>query len=160
MPDAHTIHSPLSHFDATSMLESLALPVLVLDRDCCVVFINGAARAVLHSGLRELQGRPLDLLFEQGLRLRAALSGLLNAPAGDTPRPMRIPVRQLTQPERRLALKAQVLDDELTGPHLLVQLARLRERKRRPVLQLMPRIDAGLEAPPGLAAAPPQLECA
>jgi hypothetical protein len=68
-------------------------------------------------------------------------------------RPLRLPVCELAHPARRLALKAQLVDDDSTGPHLLVQLARARQRRQRPVLQLLPRNDRPIEAVP-------QLECA
>jgi nitrogen-specific signal transduction histidine kinase len=151
--DGQTLHSPLSHFDATPLLDSLALPVLVLDGDCCVVYVNRAARALLCLGLRELQGQPLDLLFAHGQLLRSSLSRMLTDARPGSARPLRLTVHELAQPARRLALKAQVIDDELTGPHLLVQLARARQRRLRPVVHLLPRPDIPVEAAS-------QLECA
>jgi nitrogen-specific signal transduction histidine kinase len=157
--DAPSYHSPLSHFDATDMLETLGLPVLVLDRECCVVFVNQAARRLTGLAPRQMQGQPLDLLFADGRGLRASLSRLLAT--GTRAQPLRLAVRQLARPERALVLKAQVLDDEATGPHLLVQLGRMRERKRRPVLQLMPGIDVTIDMPAPLVAEPrTQLEYA
>lgn len=143
--------SPLSHFDATPLLECLALPVLILDRDCCVTYVNARARALLGLELPQLQGQPLDLLFEQGTEIRGRLARLFEN--GTAARPVRLPVCELAQPARRLALKAQLVEDDLTGPHLLVQLARARQRRQRPVLQLLPRTERPIEAVP-------QLECA
>ncbi|MET0291446.1 MAG: PAS domain-containing protein [Steroidobacteraceae bacterium] len=149
--DAHPFVSPLSHFDATPLLESLALPVLILDRDCCVIFANAMARSLLGLGVRDLRGQPLDLLFEEGHALRLSLARMFTGSGSS--RSLRQPVRELAQPARRLALKALLIDDDLTGPHLLVQLARARQRKRQPVLKLLPRTDRPIEAVP-------QLECA
>jgi nitrogen-specific signal transduction histidine kinase len=163
--DAQTFLSPLSHIDAAGMLESIAVPVLVLDRDCCVVFANCAARTLLRVGLRELRGQPVDLLFTEGSRLRGVLSALVAAGADTRVRPLRVAVRELTRPERQLALKAQPIDDDVTGKHLIVQLARVRQKKARPVLQLLPQsvapLASTLDAPPAaLVASSHQLECA
>ena len=150
--DVQSFHSPLSHFDATGLIDSMPQPMLVLDAEGCVVFANAAALRVLSLSMRELQGQPLDLLFIDGQRLRAALSRLV---VQDVPqRPARFAVRELARPERQLALKVTVFDDEFSGPHLLIQLARVRALRRRPALTLMPSIT--LDRPPDR----PQLECA
>jgi nitrogen-specific signal transduction histidine kinase len=160
--DASTIPSPLSHLDAATMLDTLAVPVLVLDRDCCVVFINGSACALLGLQLRQLRGQPLDLLFADGQRVRGMLSRLVSGGPEQASRPLRIEVCELARADRRLALKAQIIDDELTGPHLLVQLARNRVRSQRPRLHLLQRAEPVLDSPPValVAGGGTQLECA
>ena len=72
--DVRTFHSPLSHFDPTSLIDSLDQPLLVLDAECCVVFVNAAAQRLLKLSLRELQGQPLDLLFADGALVRSRLA--------------------------------------------------------------------------------------
>lgn len=140
--DAQPFHSPLSHFDATGLIDTLALPVLVLDAECCVVFANASARSLLTLSLRELQGQPLDLLFMDGQILRAALGKHLR---NDDPRkrpPLRLAVRELARPDRQLALKVQTFEDEFSGPHLLIQMARVRVRRRRATMTLLPALAA------------------
>jgi len=146
--------SPLSHFDATGLIDSLALPVLVLDAECCVVFANVSARALLTMSMRELQGQPLDLLFADGQLLRGALRRLFIDEGQRGRRPLRLAVRELARPERQLALKVHTFEDEYSGPHLLVQMARVRVRRRRATITLLPVLAA--ERPPER----PQLECA
>ena len=134
--DVQSFHSPLSHFDATGLLDSMPQPMLVLDAEGCVVFANPSARRLLSLSMRELQGQPLDLLFIDGQKLRTALARLV---VQDVPqRPARFSVRELARPERQLALKVTVFDDDFSGPHLLIQLARVRALRRRPALTLLP----------------------
>jgi nitrogen-specific signal transduction histidine kinase len=135
--DAQSFHSPLSHFDATGLIDSLAVPLLVLDADCCVVFANASARSLLSLSLRELPGQPLDLLFADGQILRATLARLFT----DDTRvrsPLRVAVRELARPDRQFALKVQTFEDEYSGPHLLVEMARVRMRRRRATMALLP----------------------
>ena len=152
--DVQSFHSPLSHFDATGLLDSLAQPVLVLDAEGCVVFANVTARKLLSLSMRELQGLPLDLLFIDGQWLRAALARLVMGDALERPRSMRFAVRELARPERQLALKVKAFDDEFSGPHLLIQLARVRTHRRRPALTLLPSL--AVDRPPDHS----HLECA
>jgi len=151
--DVRTFHSPLSHFDPTALFDSLAQPFLVLDRECCVVFANAAARRLLTLSMRELQGQPLDLLFADGALLRSRLARYVQADDEAQRRPVRLPARELARQDRQLALKVTPLDDEISGPHLLVQLSRARTVRRRAALTLLP----------SLAERPPErhhLECA
>ncbi len=144
--DVETFHSPLSHFDATGLLDSLTQPLLVLDAECCVVFANASARRLLTLSMRELQGQPLDLLFFEGALLRAKLARFATADASEGRRALRISVRELARQERQLALNVSVFDDEFYGPHLLIQLARVRTLRRRPVLTLVPALS--VDRPP------------
>ena len=150
--DVQTFDSPLSHFDATGVLDSLEQPLLVLDAEGCVVFANEAARRLLSLSMRELQGQPLDLLFTEGQRLRGTLARLVRDES-EQRRALRVCVRELARQERQLALKVTVFDDVFSGPHLLVQLVRVRAL-RRPALTLMPALV--VDRPPDR----PQLECA
>ena len=140
--DVETFHSPLSHFDATGLLDSLTQPVLVLDAECCVVFANASARRILSLSLRELQGQPLDLLFADGALLRAKLARLVRGESAEQRRATRVNVRELARPERHLALNVSVFDDEVSGPHLLIQFSRARPVRRRPALTLVPVLGA------------------
>jgi nitrogen-specific signal transduction histidine kinase len=150
--DAQSFQS-LSHFDATGLIDALALPVLVLDAECCVVFANAAARSLLSLSLRELQGQPLDLLFTDGHVLRATLGRLFRERDEHVRSPLRLAVRELARPDRQLALKVQKFEDEDCGSHLLVQMARVRVRRRRATMALLPVL---AERPPERT----QLECA
>jgi nitrogen-specific signal transduction histidine kinase len=152
--DVQSFQSPLSHFDATGLLDSLEQPLLVLDAECCVVFANASARRLLTLSMRELQGQPLDLLFTEGQRLRGTLARCVMSDSPQQRRPMRFSVRELARQERQLALKVTVFDDEFSGPHLLIQLARVRPMRRRPSLTLLPSLAA--DRPPDR----PHLECA
>lgn len=146
--DVDTFHSPLSHFDATGLLDSLAQPVLVLDAECCVVFANASARRILSLSLRELQGQPLDLLFADGALLRAKLARLVRGgQTTEQQRPTRLCVRELARPERQLGLNVSVFDDEVSGPHLLIQFSRARPVRRRPALTLVPPVRGAERAP-------------
>lgn len=140
--DPHSFHSPLAHFDATALLDALGVPLLVLDPDCCVSYANVAARRLLRLGLDRLQGRPLDHLFLEGLPLRRQCEQMLRAPEGAGP--LQIPSLDLAEGSRRLRLKAFAVDG-LTGPHLIVQLGRVRLARARPVLSLVANGESQLE---------------
>ncbi len=151
--EPQTFHSTLSHLDATGLIDTLPQPILILDSEVCVAFANRAARALLGLSLRELQGQPLDLLFQDGQALRATFTRQW-AEALVRVRPPRLTVRELARPERELALKLQAFEAESTGPHLLVQLSRVRARRGRAMITRLPvgAADRPVERP--------QLECA
>jgi hypothetical protein len=151
--DAQSIQSPLSHLDATGLLDRLAVPVVILDAECCLVYGNASARRLLSLTMRELQGQPLDLLFCDGQVLRAALAPLLEGEVRGQRRSLRRVVRELTRPDRQLALRIHPFDDEFTGTHLLVQMARKRPRRELATTPLMPALAADRPSDR------PQLEC-
>lgn len=138
--DADTLLSPLAHFDPSALLDRLEVPLVVLDAGCCLTWANAAAARLLRTDLGALRGRPFDHAFaDSGLRasLKAALEGREGGERG-----MRLTVREPGCPRRELALRATRFVDDLTGPHLLLQLSRVRRRRRTPVLGLVPGYDS------------------
>jgi nitrogen-specific signal transduction histidine kinase len=130
--DAHSFDSPLSHFDAAAMLDVLNVPLVVLDGEGCAVYANAAALVLLRVRAQDLKGRPLDQLFAMGPALRQWLTALLRGV--DRGGPRRATVLELTLPGVRLRLKAAVVEAGITGPHLVVQLGRVRPVRVTPVL--------------------------
>jgi hypothetical protein len=63
-------------------------------------------------------------------------------------------VRELAHSRRELVLKVLPFEDESTGPHLLVQLSRVRTRRSREMIPLLPAVKADRPVDR------PQLECA
>ena len=164
--DTATFHSPLAHFDATALLDGLAVPLVIVDSGCCVTYANEAARGLVRADLSALRGTPFDHAFVGSESLRAELKSMLADGADPQPSSRRrIAVRELADPRRELVIRAFRFVDELTGPHLLLQLVRGRRRRRAPVLSLVPGYDslpvpAAAVAAAGAGAVATQLECA
>lgn len=135
--DARSFHTPLAHLDATAVLEALAQPLLILDADCCVAYANRASLRLLAVEMPALQGRPLHHLFLDGPGLALRLRQLLDE-AAEASGTLRTTVTELARPDRPLRLQALAVDDEMSGPHLVVQLKR--QRVRRAPTPRVPRL--------------------
>jgi len=87
--------------------------------------------------MRALQGRPLHHLFLDGPELARRLR-LLLVEVGEGAATLKTTVTEVARPERPLRLQALAVDDEISGPHLVVQLAR--QRLRRAPTHHVPRL--------------------
>src|SRR5579863_3627785 len=124
--------SPLSHFDPADLLDVLSTGVIVLDAQLCVVYANVGAQDLLAVGLNQARGHPLTELFEDSGALEELLRRALerNEPyAGHE-----IPLRARARPAHREPVVIDVtvtpLEGQVTGTHLLIELADARTRQR------------------------------
>jgi two-component system nitrogen regulation sensor histidine kinase GlnL len=124
------IPSPISHFDPADLLDSLATGIVVLDRQLCVTYANVSAQDVLAVSFNQARGRPFaELLVEPGdlvAILRRALDGRESlADREITVRPLHAP-----REPRVVDLTITPLEGQVTGTHLLLELADATQRQR------------------------------
>lgn len=125
--------SPLAHFDSTELLDALSTGVIMLDEQCCVVYANVGAQDLLAVGLNQARGRPITELFEQpealGQLLRRALARIESCAGHEI---ALTPTATHTGHREPVVVDITVtpLPGQLTGTHLLLELADARTRLR------------------------------
>jgi two-component system nitrogen regulation sensor histidine kinase GlnL len=124
--------SPLSHFDPAELLDVLSTGLIMLDAQMCVVYANVGAQDLLAVGLNQARGRPLIGLFDAPHALEALLRRSLEH--GETCAGHEIPLAPGAMQGRRdpVVVDATVtpLEGQVTGTHLLIELADARTRQR------------------------------
>jgi two-component system, NtrC family, nitrogen regulation sensor histidine kinase GlnL len=122
--------SAISHFDATDLLDALSTGIIMLDAQLCPIYANVAAQDLLAFSLNKARGRPFgDFLHDSngliGILRRSIQTGEGFADRELTMRPAGAP-RDL----RTLDVTITPLEGQLTGTHLLLELADTTQRKR------------------------------
>jgi two-component system nitrogen regulation sensor histidine kinase GlnL len=124
--------SPLSHFDPADLLDVLSTGVVVLDAHLCVVYANVGAQDLLAVGLNKARGRPITELFADPL----ALDGILrrSLARNETCAGHEILLIPTGLAGKRdpvvVDVTATPLEGQVTGTHLLLELADARTRQR------------------------------
>src|SRR5580658_5345960 len=124
--------SPLSHFDPADLLDVLSTGVIMLDSHLCVVYANVGAQDLLAVGLNQARGHPLTELFEDSQPLAVLLRRALERtePCAGHELPL---VSRATQAHREpvvVDVTVTPLEGQVTGTHLLIELADARTRQR------------------------------
>jgi len=125
--------SPLAHFDSTELLDALSTGVVMLDGHCCVVYANVGAQDLLAVGLNQARGRPITELFAQPEALSQLLRRALGRAESCAGHEIQlIPVTNPTGSREAVVVDITVtpLPGQLTGTHLLLELADARTRQR------------------------------
>jgi len=124
--------SPLSHFDPADLLDVLATGVIVLDSQLCVVYANVGAQDLLAVGLNQARGRPMTELFADSHNLDVLLRRTLAR--GEPYAGHEMPLEPIAKPAHRDPVVVDVtvtpLEGQVTGTHLLIELADARTRLR------------------------------
>jgi two-component system nitrogen regulation sensor histidine kinase GlnL len=124
--------SPLSHFDPASLLDALTTGVVILDSQLCMIYANVGAQDLLAYGLNQARGRPITELFADPEALRRLL--LRSLDRIETYAGHEIPLMPLGKPGIREPVIVDVtvtpLEGQLTGTHLLLEIADARARQR------------------------------
>ena len=124
--------SPLSHFDPADLLDVLATGVIVLDSQLCVVYANVGAQDLLAVGLNQARGRPMTELFADSHNLDVLLRRTLAR--GEPYAGHEMPLEPIAKPAHREPVVVDVtvtpLEGQVTGTHLLLELADARTRQR------------------------------
>jgi two-component system nitrogen regulation sensor histidine kinase GlnL len=128
----HLSPSPLSHFDPAELLDVLSTGVIMLDSQLCVVYANVGAQDLLAVGLNQARGHPLTELFEDPQSLVQLLRRALarNEPYAGHEIAL---VSRATQTHREpvvVDVTVTPLEGQVTGTHLLIELADARTRQR------------------------------
>jgi two-component system nitrogen regulation sensor histidine kinase GlnL len=122
--------SPLSHFDPADLLDSLATGIVVLDRQLCVTYANVAAQDVLAIGFNQARGRPFtDLLIEPN-GLVATLRRALEGQGSFFDREITVKPLHAPRDPRVIDVTITPLEGQVTGTHLLLELADATQRQR------------------------------
>ncbi|HEY6483800.1 MAG TPA: nitrogen regulation protein NR(II) [Steroidobacteraceae bacterium] len=125
-----TLPSALSHFDPADLLDALSTGIVMLDAQLCAIYANFAAQDLLAFSLNQARGRPFgDFLYESN-GLTAILQRALHSGEGITDR--ELAVRPLGAPRdtRILDVTITPLAGQITGTHLLLELADTTQRQR------------------------------
>jgi two-component system nitrogen regulation sensor histidine kinase GlnL len=124
--------SPLSHFDPAELLDVLSTGVIMLDAHLCVVYANVGAQDLLAVGLNQARGNPLTALFEDSQPLDQLLRRSLER--GEPCAGHEIPLSSAGKQSHREPVVVDVtvtpLEGQVTGTHLLIELADARTRQR------------------------------
>jgi two-component system nitrogen regulation sensor histidine kinase GlnL len=124
--------SPLSHFDPASLLDVLSTGIVILDSQLCMIYANVGAQDLLAHGLNQARGRPITELFADPEALRRLL--LRSLDRVETCSGHEIPLMPVGKPGIREPVIVDVtvtpLEGQLTGTHLLLEIADARTRQR------------------------------
>jgi two-component system, NtrC family, nitrogen regulation sensor histidine kinase GlnL len=122
--------SPLSHFDPADLLDVLTTGIVMLDSHLCVVYANVGAQDLLAVGLNQARGRPIGELFQQPHSLDAILRRSLERNETCSGHELQLmPALQDRDPVV-VDLTVTPLEGQITGTHLLLELADARTRQR------------------------------
>jgi two-component system nitrogen regulation sensor histidine kinase GlnL len=124
--------SPLSHFDPAELLDVLSTGVVMLDAHLCVVYANVGAQDLLAVGLNNARGRPIGEQFVEPQVLDAILRRSLER--SETCAGHEIQLTPIALSGRRDTVVVDItvtpLEGQVTGTHLLLELADARRRQR------------------------------
>lgn len=137
--------SPLSHFDPTELIDALSTGVVVLDAQLCVVYANVGTQDLLGFGLNQVRGRPVGNLFAESDVLNQLLRRSLERGEIVSGHELTLtPIAAIRGLRPPVVVDATVtpLEGQITGTHLLLELAdaRLRQQLLRES-ELFSRID-------------------
>src|SRR5579863_1727064 len=124
--------SPLSHFDPADLLDVLSTGVIMLDSHLCVVYANVGAQDLLAVGLNQARGRPITGLFDESQALDLLLRRSLERGEPYAGHEIAL-IPNLKQGHREpvvVDITVTPLEGQVTGTHLLLELADARTRQR------------------------------
>ena len=124
--------SPLSHFDSAELLDVLSTGIVMLDSHLCVVYANVGAQDLLAVGLNQARGRPITELFVQPEALAQMLRRALEHSEPCSGHEIQLlPVGLAANREPVIVdITVTPLEGQVTGTHLLMELADARTRQR------------------------------
>lgn len=125
-----SLPSPLSHFDPADLLDALSTGIVMLDAHLCAIYANVAAQDLLAFSLNKARGRPFAEFMQDSNGLRNILQRALDSGEGIADRELEI--RQVGAPRdtRILDVTITPLAGQITGTHLLMELADATQRER------------------------------
>jgi two-component system nitrogen regulation sensor histidine kinase GlnL len=126
----HSLPSALSHFDPADLLDALSTGIVMLDAQLCAIYANVAAQDLLAFSLNKARGRPFGDFLQDTNGLTGILRRALDTGEGIADR--ELIVRPLGAPRdtRTLDVTITPLEGQITGTHLLLELADTTQRQR------------------------------
>ncbi|MGH8202343.1 MAG: nitrogen regulation protein NR(II) [Steroidobacteraceae bacterium] len=126
----YNIPSALSHFEPTDLLDALATGIIVLDAQLCAIYANVAAQDLLAFSLNKARGRPFSDFLLDANGLTGILRRALEAGESITDRELTIRPAGAPRESRTLDVTITPLEGQITGTHLLLELADTTQRQR------------------------------
>jgi two-component system nitrogen regulation sensor histidine kinase GlnL len=122
--------SALAHFDPAGLLDALSTGIIVLDAQLCAIYANVAAQDVLAFSLNQARGRPFTDFLHDADGLKAHLRRALDTGVGLTDRELTVRPAAAPRESRTLDVTITPIEGQITGTHLLLELADATQRQR------------------------------
>jgi two-component system, NtrC family, nitrogen regulation sensor histidine kinase GlnL len=126
----YNLPSALSHFDPADLLDALSTGIIVLDAQLCAIYANVAAQDLLAFSLNKARGRPFSDFLYDGNGLTGILRRALEAGESIADRELTIRPAGMPRDSRTLDVTITPLEGQVTGTHLLLELADTTQRQR------------------------------
>ncbi len=137
------VPSPLSHFDSEHLLDALSTGIILLDAHLCPIYANVAAQDLLAFSLNQTRGRPFGDCLSESNGLTAILRRALETGEGFADHELVVNVKSAPRDPRIVDVTITPLEGEVTGTHLLLELADATQRQRLSrESELMARFDS------------------
>ena len=130
MATEYNLPSALSHFDPTDLLDALSTGIVMLDAQLCAIYANVAAQDLLAFSLNKARGRPFGDFLHESNGLIAILRRALETGEGFADRELTIRPVGAPRDVRTLDVTITPLEGQITGTHLLLELADTTQRRR------------------------------
>jgi two-component system, NtrC family, nitrogen regulation sensor histidine kinase GlnL len=125
-----SLPSALSHFDPTDLLDALSTGIIMLDAQLCAIYANVAAQDLLAFSLNKARGRPFGDFLQDSNGLIGILRRALDTGEGFADRELTVRPAGAPRDVRTLDVTITPLEGQITGTHLLLELADTTQRKR------------------------------
>lgn len=125
-----SLPSALSHFDPADLLDALSTGIIVLDAHLCAIYANVAAQDLLAFSLNKARGRPFADFMQDANGLRSILRRALDSGEGIADRELAVRPLGASRDTRILDVTITPLTGQITGTHLLMELADATQRQR------------------------------
>jgi len=122
--------SAISHFDPTDLLDALSTGIIMLDAQLCPIYANVAAQDLLAFSLNKARGRPFGDFLHDSNGLIGILRRSIQTGEGFADRELTVRPAGAPRDLRTLDVTITPLEGQLTGTHLLLELADTTQRKR------------------------------
>ena len=122
--------SALSHFDPADLVDSLSTGIVVLDAQLCAIYANVAAQDLLALSLNKARGRPFVDFLQDSSGLQSTLRRALESGEGIADRELVVRPAGSPRDMRILDVTITPLAGQITGTHLLLELADTTQRQR------------------------------
>lgn len=126
----HGSPSALAHFDPAGLLDALSTGIIVLDAQLCAIYANVAAQDVLAFSLNQARGRPFTDFLHDADALKTNLRRALDTGEGLTDRELIVRPTSMPREQRTLDVTITPVEGQVTGTHLLLELADATQRQR------------------------------
>lgn len=127
---AEFLPSALSHFDPTDLFDALSTGIIVLDAQLCPIYANVAAQDLLAFSLNKARGRPFGDFLHDANGLLGNLRRVLQTGEGIADRELTLRPIGAPHAARVLDITITALEGQITGTHLLLELADDTQRHR------------------------------